>query len=577
MNNPSPPSIPAAHPPVLARDVGLVAAATAVVCSLLFVWSIGAGPNLGDESNHWRRTTVCFEAPLSQMRPTHDPAYPQQGQSAIRYFDSSGWHLALAMLWKAFGRPSFAVAQAYQLFYFFALALFTYLAARQLYGRIGGLWAWALALTMPLNLLLGEVFYMEVPVAAMIAAAVYFIVTRRPILLGLALAGMFYLKLASATVLAPPLVLAALLGMGDTWHERLGRTATALGIAAACFLPDLLWRWEHFGQPLMFNGPPQPFQQHLMAALPPTKQSAIPMYLFDPVIAVQTLGVPGLLALAVALAWSFKAIAASCVRMVQHARSAGLRSALGRGAGLVPADVRVAAIPLAFYAVAFALLMRAAYDARYFHPATVFAFILAGGLLARARLFSRLGRLRWPARAAGALLMIGMVAQAAVVPPYVRPLRTLPIPVVAGFEWIKANTEPQARIIYPEFNLTAMTGRPIMWAAIYPRFLFNKLEEEQGCILYYMRVDYIAIHPSRFIDAAEPDTEPRGYPIPWVRSLRDRPYLAQVYPAEPRRAEEGGEFVIYRVDRDKIPRAWLTNPLFVNDLPDDAAPPPATK
>jgi hypothetical protein len=90
----------------------------------------------------------------------------------------------------------------------------------------------------------------------------------------------------------------------------------------------------------------------------------------------------------------------------------------------------------------------------------------------------------------------------------------------------------------------------------------NKPKEDQACILYYMRVDYIAIHPSRFIDKAEPDTEPRGYPISWVRSLRDRPYLTQVYPAEPRRAEEGGEFVLYRVDRDKIPQAWLnTAPL----------------
>jgi len=554
---------------------GRVALASALVCGMMFVWAIGTAPNLGDEAHHWRRTTVYFEAPLAHMRAMCDPAYPPQGQSAVRYFDSGGWHLALALLWKALGRPSFAVAQAYQLGFAFALMMFTYLAARRLYGPIGGLWAWALALTMPLNLLLSETFYMEVPVASMIAAAIYFILSRRPILLGLALAGMFYLKLASASVLAPPLVLAALLGMGDTWRERLGRTGAALGIAVGCFLPDMLWHQEHFGQLFAFNEPVLPFQQHLMSALPPMKQSAIPMDLFDPVMAVETFGVPGLLAMIIGLAWSFKAIAATCVRLVQHARRNGLRSIFGRVADLVPAGVRVAALPLVFYTAAFAALMRVAYDARYFHPATVFAFLLAGGVLARARLFSRPERLRWPARAVGSILLIAMVAQTALVPPYVRQLRTLSIPVAAGFEWIKANTPPHARIMYTEFNLTAVTGRPILWAAVYPRFFLNKPEEDQACILYYMRVDYIAINPSRLVDKAEPETEPRGYTTAWVRSLRERPYLTQVYPAAPCRPEEGGEFVIYRVDRDKIPPAWLHNPLFVNHLPGDAAPPPA--
>jgi hypothetical protein len=327
----------------------------------------------------------------------------------------------------------------------------------------------------------------------------------------------------------------------------------------------------------MYIEPIQAFQQNLMAALPPTKKSAIPMDLFDPLMVVATFGVPGLLAFVAALAWSVWALAASVARVLRHVRKAGARSALAGLTDLVPADVLVAALPLVFYTGAFAALMRVAYDARYFHPATLLGVILGGGLLARAGLFSRPGRLRWPGRALGAVLVLAMIGQAASVPAYVRPLRILPHSVVAGFEWIKARTPPHARIMYPEFNLTAATGRPIMWAAVYPRFLLNRPEGDQACILYYMRVDYIAIHPARFIKEAEPDTEPRGYPIPWVRSLRERPYLTQVYPAEPRRAEEGGQFVIYRVDPDKIPPAWLRNPLFENNLPDDAAAPPTPR
>lgn len=51
------------------------------------------------------------------------------------------------------------------------------------------------------------------------------------------------------------------------------------------------------------------------------------------------------------------------------------------------------------------------------------------------------------------------------------------------------------------------------------------------------------------------------YPIDWARSLSQRPYLTRVYPdhaIEP----ESGEFVLYRIDRDRIPPEWLAKPLF---------------
>ncbi|MCX5653958.1 MAG: hypothetical protein NTY65_04825 [Planctomycetota bacterium] len=548
-------------------QIGLAALASALVCAMLFVWAIGTGPNLGDEAHHWRRATVYFETPWPDTRVVYDPAYPPEGQCAIRYFDSAGWHLALVMLWKVYGRPSFAIAQGYQLGYAFALMMFTYMAGRQLYGNAGGWWAWALSATMPLNLLFGMVFYMEVPAAAATAAAVYSILARRPVWLGLALAAMFYLKQASACVLAPPLLAAAFLLMGDTWRQRLWRTALAAGLAFVVFLPDMLWRWEHFGRPLMFIEPPQAFQVQLMAALPATRKSAIPMDIFDPLMVVRTFGVPGILALAAGLAWSVWELGRTVVRVLRRVRQSGLRSALGGLPDLVTAEMLAAGLPLVFYTAAFIALMNIAYDIRYFHPAAIFAVLLGGGLLARTRLFSATGWGRWPGRILGATLVLAMLGQAATVPAYVRPLRILPHPVVAGFEWIKANTAPSDRIMYMEFNITAATGRPIMWAAVYPRYLFTSPEEKQARILYHLHVQYIAIHPTRFIDHAEPDIEPRGLPIPWVRSLRDRPYLEQVYPATPQRPEEGGEFVVYRVRREKIPPEWVKEPLYEREPP----------
>jgi len=46
-----------------------------------------------------------------------------------------------------------------------------------------------------------------------------------------------------------------------------------------------------------------------------------------------------------------------------------------------------------------------------------------------------------------------------------------------------------------------------------------------------------------------------------------------VYPAEPRRPEDGGEFVLYRIEHDKIPCAWLKEPLYEEGGPDSIPPP----
>ena len=535
--------------------------ATLGICAFLYVWMLGAEPTIGDEAYHFRRATVHAKVPWPGLRTTHDPIYPDSEQCAIRYWDASGWHIVLAQVFRGMGRPSFQAAQAYQALFAFALGLFAYLAGRELYGNAGGWWAWALTMTMPINMVFSMLLYMEVPVAAATAAAVYSLLRRKPLGFGLALAAMFYLKMATAMMLTPLLILAAFAKIGDTWRQRAQRTGLALAVALLVLMPDFVWRTEHFGSPILLRDSFAVFQTPLrMAAMVPMKQVAIPQNLFDPEVAPMNFGIPGLVALLVTLVWAVVGLVRTAVGVLQSARSAGLRETLRSLGDRIPANIAVAAVPLVIYTTAYLILLQGAYDARYLHPTLLFVALLGGGLLARAKPLAYKGRRRWWVRAGLAAMFLAMIAQVASVPPYVRGRRLLPASVAAGFEWIKANVASGDRILYPEFNLATITERPILWAAIHPRYLFTVPEPEQVRILHFRDVRYIAIHPTRFVERADPAVEPIGVPVPWARSLRTLPYMTQVYPEQA--CEIGApNFIVYRIEYDKVPSDWLTKTL----------------
>jgi len=555
------------------RDLIWVLAATLAVCTVLLAWSIGTAPVLGDEAYHIRRAIVYFEAPWSNPRPACDPAFPATGPCAIRYWDAALWPMGLAMVWKSLGAPSLPAAQVYHLGYMLMLGVFSFLAGRQLYGRAGGWWTWALSMTMPINVLLGTLFYLEVPEAAMAAMAVYCLLRRRAAWFGAALAGLFYLKMPIAAVLAPPLVLASLLMLGDTWRRGAARTALALAVMLALLAPDMLWRYEQFGLPIMFRETFPQYQAHVLASLPPLpplQRSAVSLSLGDPLVVVKTFGVTGVASLLASIVWAVWLVGRTAALLLRRAWSGGPVAALrDLPQGIAP-EVLVAAVPLLFYIVVFIVLLRFAYDVRYFHGSVLFCTLLAGGLLARAAPFAYQGRRRWLVRGAAVVLILGMIGQLATAPAAIRQRRQLDPAIAAGFTWIKENVPPGSIILYPEYNIVPMTGRPMAWAACLPRYLFNVDEAPRMHFLCHIDIRYIAIHPTRFIERADPTTEPMGIPLEWARSLRTLPYMTQVYPE--RACEVGNpNFVVYRIDRDKIPPEWLEKPLYKTD---PAAGPP---
>ena len=559
------------------REMLFVLAATGALCLFMVLMSVGTLPVLGDGSQHFRRATVYYETGFPWHRATQDPAYPSEGFGTVRYYDAGLWHMMLALAWRVVGHRSFLAAQAYQAAFFFSLAVLTYFIGRELYGRRGGLWSWLLIASVPMNLLFGMVFYLEVPVLAFTAAAVYAILRRRPFVMGLALGGMFLTKTPTAMVLAPPLLLADLFLMGpfwpgrppctlravaayfltgSPWRSRVVRTLLAAATCLAIMAPDMAWRYEHFKQPIMVTDTLTAFNLELKYEALPVTQTAIPFNIASLRVDLTMFGGMGVVAALAALGLAVGGLARTIRRFFASCEASGLEATLRGLPDLCEPDLLVAGLPLLAYTSAFLVMLHGAYDARYLQPIVLFASLLVGGLLARLHPFTWHGRWRRPGRWAAAALVASMAVQMIAVPIYVHIKRNLAPETTAAFAWIRENTPPRTSFLYLEANITALTGRPFVWAAAVPHYLFEVPEPEQLRLLYYLGVQYIAIHPTRLCDAVEPGAEPTAYPRPWVKSLEERPYLERVYPAGPQKSLEG-QFLIYRVDPTKVPAEWV--------------------
>jgi hypothetical protein len=288
----------------------------------------------------------------------------------------------------------------------------------------------------------------------------------------------------------------------------------------------------------------------------PVTQPAIPFNIASLRVDLTMFGAAGVLAVLVSLGLAVVALAKTASRFVSGWRASGLGAALRSLPELCGPELLVVALPLLTYTSGFLVMLPGAYDARYLQPIVLFSSLLVGGLLVRVHPFTWHGRWRRPGRWAAGALAASMAVQMIAVPIYVHIKRNVPPEVNQAFAWIRENTPPRASFLYLEANINALTGRPFVWAAAVPHYLFEVPEREQLRLFYYLGVEYIAIHPTRLCDAVAPGTEPTAYPRPWVRSLEGRPYLERVYPAGPQESLEG-QFLIYHVDPTKVPPEWV--------------------
>ena len=538
------------------RQVALVALATAILCAYLVAWSLDSEPTIGDEARHFRRAVNYFETPLPHFRTDHDPAYPPEGPGAIPYYDACLWHQGLALVWKLLGRASLPAAQIYHAGFLFLLALFTYLAGRTLYGHRGGLWAWALVLTIPMNLLFGMVFYQEIPLLAFTAVALFCVLRGRAVWLGLALAAMFLTKSAVAAALIPSILVAAFFAVGDTWRRRFLRTAIALAVAFLVLLPDMLWHLEHFGRFVMLTYGASPLSFPGLE-LPSPRRSAVPLSILNPLAVLAMFGASGLVASVLGSAMAVVVTVRSLLAVVADGRRRGVLAALRRLPDSIFPTAFVGALPLFLYVLVYIVMLPRAYDVRYLHPTMLMACLLAAGPLSRLALRKKAdARSSGFLRVAAWLLVLAMAGQLLTVPFAVRRLRRLPPQIEAGYEWVRLHTAPDSRFLYNQESLVALTGRPVLWCAAVPRYFFSTTEREQARILHFFQIQYVAIDSTRRLDNWTPDIEPIGFPVRWLRTVPEHPYLERVYPSPEGDALQD-IFIVYRVHHERFSPDWI--------------------
>ncbi len=542
--------------PLARRELVLLLVASAVATVWIYAWSAGTQPIIGDEAYHFRRAVSYYEA---GGRLAYDPLYPPGRVGYIGYWDPCLWHLALAQLWRLTGGPGVASAQAYHASFYFLLGVFTYLAARQLYGSRGAAWAWVLVLSVPTTVLGGMTFYMEVPMLACMAMAFYFLLRRWAVPFGAALGLACLMKFGSATALAAPLFAVAVVYLGDRWRERLVRLAMATLVLALLMGPELMWQTEHFGQPLVRgNTRGDVFPSGVLnrvGFIPSVEQVSETHGILEPQAVAQHLGVTGTVILLWALGLALVRLPGTLVEAVRCLLGRRPDTDVGRRAALI------FGLPLLAFLAAFLFFLHHAYNVRYLYPMVLPAALLVVGSLESVRLpIARPRRFGWKLLVA-AVLALAAGGQFLLAPAMVRARRTLPPAVADAFDWIARNTPPDVRIFYIEESLYTVTGQPIIWGAVNPRILFNRNSEVQALLLLAAEVRYIAVHPTRRTPTSSPLQTPVAYPEDWIATLDGRFYLTKVY--------DRGNFLIYRIEYDRIPEEWkrLSQPRGAGDAP----------
>ncbi|MBW2183813.1 MAG: glycosyltransferase family 39 protein, partial [Deltaproteobacteria bacterium] len=169
----------------------------------------------------------------------------------FRYYDNAPlWHGGLAYLAKAWGGFSKNLAQVYQALIYFILIANTYLLAKELYGRLAARWAALIVATTPMFVSFGILFFMDMPVAALIPLLMFFMVKRRFALAGVVLAMMFLTK-RNAYLFYP--AIAALTFLSFQPH-RIKIKASGIKnflilsmVVILITIPDFVFRNSHFG------------------------------------------------------------------------------------------------------------------------------------------------------------------------------------------------------------------------------------------------------------------------------------------------------------------------------------------
>lgn len=494
------------------RDLFTVAPRTVVTVTVLAALALAVAGSLsevslGDENVHVRHAE---EFTRSWNRPAFDPATVKPDRRARLLFDGTPlWHMGLGALWRVFGRDAQWVAQLWQAAFYALLAVGVYVAARRLWDDSAAAWAWLIALSMPMVCAYSVVLYQDVPGVAVSALGLWLLWRRNFLWAGVALAAAYLTKMNMLSF-GPWAAVLALWWAGGNWTRRLwAALAVALPVVAV-FALDLAWRCRHYENGIM--GPDlfpsigmlSKSAQDALSTLPKGYVIWKPFPYYSPVSIVSHLGLLTL---------------------------AGVALALVRGWDSASRWLWLGAVfcGVCFWAV---FIRLDSTQIRYLFPAILLLILLAGGAMRTLRLP------RWLLVA----LLAGCVVQGGGAAVYMATRRHVPPGELEAFDWIRANTDPAHRIMYPEELLTNRTGRATVWGALNSAYFTTDASDPvRQELLNFLSVSHIAVPKRRLYDPAVEGAHHGGYPKAFVEHIRHVPYLENVF--------ENDAMVIFRYTR----------------------------
>jgi len=510
-----------------------------VLASCMLAGGLFSNLRFSDEINHFWFARDWYE---SGKRPAYLGLVDTREELGHYKYRTMAplWHFGLMLIWKVCAGASKAVAQVYHTGFYVLLISGTYLLAREMYGKEAGWYAAVITATIPMFVAFGIMFFMDMPIAALVPFGLYFIIKKRYFWAGV-LMGLMFLTKRNSYFLFPTFFAFTLSGKSVPVISRFKNGLIFCILILAVTLPDFVYRYRNLGG-LVVPGDRGRVVQYVgtqiktnlfsiwrgarQASLPPPaatlQNSQIPsptteLINFLPSDIRKPSNIPkylGLSLLVLLAAYLF-----------------GIRRFYEKQDLLL-------VLPVIVYLPLYALFFKDWWGLRYLTPIIPLLAILGSKTL-------RDGKKKIPAYLIVALCLLQFAAAFA----YVIKERRITADEREAFNYIKSEVPPDSRLFTAEsFLVSYNTGRPALWEILFGRRdcieLFWKADNSRiREILDKHRISHLLIYKGRIY----PDHRVRhfgGYPESFVNKLPGVDFLQKVF--------ENDAIVIWQVKREGI-------------------------
>lgn len=183
---------------------------------------------------------------------------PPQDNYRRFYVESPLWQFGLVNMWKLCGDSFKSIAQVYQAIFYLLLLLSTYLVAKEFYNSEKiAIYSVLLIATMPLFIVLGIMFFIDILFAALITFCFYFLLKKKYLSLGCVYSLLLFSK-RNAIFFLPVFVFLILIPVvsGEkgktTFLKRLKNLGVFIFVVVVIITPEFSYRYKNFNG-IFFN------------------------------------------------------------------------------------------------------------------------------------------------------------------------------------------------------------------------------------------------------------------------------------------------------------------------------------